>query len=95
VIIKSEKRPRGRHERLCVWTRDLCQHGNSDGLVLRLRVRSIDIHPKINGKSLGIAKVQMGSAEEANRAIEIMNQATLNGRVLVVFKEPDLGVHPA
>ena len=52
-------------------------------------VRSIDILPKINGKSLGIAKVQMGSAEEANRAIEILNQATLNGKVLVVFKEPD------
>ena len=52
-------------------------------------VRSIDILPKINGESLGIAKVQMGSAEEANRAIEIMNQATLNGKVLVVFKEPE------
>jgi len=52
-------------------------------------VRSIDILPKINGESLRIAKVQMGSAEEANRAIEIMNEATLNGKVLVVFKEPD------
>jgi RNA recognition motif-containing protein len=52
-------------------------------------VRSIDILPKINGQALGIAKVQMGSAEEADRAIEIMNQATLNGRVLIVFKEPD------
>lgn len=52
-------------------------------------VRSVDILPKINGESLGIAKVQMGSAEEANRAIEIMNHTTLNGRVLVVFKEPE------
>jgi RNA recognition motif-containing protein len=52
-------------------------------------VRSIDMLPKINGQSLGIAKVQMGSAEEADRAIQIMNQATLNGKVLVVFQEPD------
>ena len=43
----------------------------------------------LKARSLGIAKVQMGSAEEANRAIEIMNHTTLNGRVLVVFKEPE------
>jgi len=28
-----------------------------------------------------------GSAEEADRAIQLMNQATLNGRLLVVLKE--------
>ena len=28
-----------------------------------------------------------GSAEEADRPIQLMNQATLNGRLLVVFKE--------
>lgn len=52
-------------------------------------VRTVDILPKINGESLGIAKVQMGTAAEADRAIEIMNHTTLNGRVLVVFKEPE------
>ena len=52
-------------------------------------VRSVDILPKINGESLGIAKVQMGSAEEADRAIEVMNKTTLNGKVLVVFKESE------
>jgi RNA recognition motif-containing protein len=52
-------------------------------------VRSIQILPKMNGESLGIAKVQMGSAEEADRAIQVMNKTILNGRVLVVFKEPE------
>jgi RNA recognition motif-containing protein len=52
-------------------------------------VQSVDILPKINGEFLGMAKVQMGSADEADRAIEVMNQATLNGKVLVVFKEPE------
>jgi hypothetical protein len=29
------------------------------------------------------------AAEEADQAIQVMNKATLNGRVLVVFKEPE------
>jgi len=52
-------------------------------------VRSVDLLPKINGESLGIAKVQMGSAEEADRAIQVTNKTILDGRVLVVFKEPE------
>jgi hypothetical protein len=45
--------------------------------------------PKISGQALGLAKVPLGSAEEADRVIQIMSQATLNGKVLVVFQEPD------
>jgi RNA recognition motif-containing protein len=56
-------------------------------------VRSVDMLPKINGESLGIAKVQMGSPEEADQAIEIMNKATLNGKVLLVYKEPETNTH--
>jgi hypothetical protein len=52
-------------------------------------VLSIELLPHEHEESLRIAKVQMGSAEEANQAVQVMNKTTLNGSLLVVLKESE------
>jgi RNA recognition motif-containing protein len=51
------------------------------GLVL-----SVEIEMTLEGLQLGIARVQMGSIEEAEQAVRHMDHATLRGRTLLVFR---------
>ena len=51
------------------------------GTVLSARV--ITDHP---GKSLRIGEVEMSTAQEAERAMQTLNQSYLQGELLVVFK---------
>ena len=52
-------------------------------------VVSIELLPPMHEESLRMAKVQMGSAEEANQAAQVMNNTTLNGSLLVTLKESE------
>ena len=52
-------------------------------------VLSIELLPHVHEESLRIAKVQMGSAQEANQAAQVMNNTTLKGSLLVVLKESE------
>ena len=56
------------------------------GTVLSARV--ITDHP---GKSLRIGEVEMSTAQEAERAMQTLNQSYLQGELLVVFKRVPKG----
>ena len=52
-------------------------------------VLSIELFPQVYEESLRMAKVQMGSAEEADAAGQVMNNTILNGSLLVGLKESE------
>jgi RNA recognition motif. (a.k.a. RRM, RBD, or RNP domain) len=51
-------------------------------------VLCIEILPPLHQEVVGMAIVQMESTEEADRAIQVTNKITLNGRVLTAYKDP-------
>ena len=53
------------------------------GLVLSVELESTE-----NGLPLGIARVEMGSAEEAQRALRLLHRTTVGGRRILVFPAP-------
>ena len=49
-------------------------------------VLPIELFPQVYEESLQMAKVQMGSAREADAAVQVINNTTLNGSLLTVLK---------
>jgi RNA recognition motif-containing protein len=60
--------------------RDLQDHFSQAGAVTSVNVMS----DKFTGKSRGFAFVEMATAEEANRAVEMFHSKELQGRTLTV-----------
>ena len=60
--------------------RDLQDHFSQAGVVTSVNV----MFDKFTGKSRGFAFVEMASAEEANRAVEMFHSKELQGRQLTV-----------